>query len=82
MVNQLGRSTVNIDRILLLRGEAFAALRFHAAELLAVGHAVEMLDEALHTAVSERGIDTQCSLIEAERALAAILGAASAGSVL
>ena len=66
-------NVLSLDRILSLRGEAFARIRMHAAEVATIGNAVESLDTALQVMQADRSSDEMQALVTAARRLAALI---------
>ena len=66
-------NVLSLDRILSLRGEAFARIRMHAAEVASIGNAVESLDCALQVLQVDRSSAEMQALVTAARGLAALV---------
>ncbi len=66
-------NVLSLDRILSLRGEAFATIRRDSAHVAMIATHVEALDVALQTNADSRSIDEQQHLVDAARRLATLL---------
>ena len=66
-------NVLSLDRILSIRGEAFARIRMHAAEVATIGNAVESLDAAMQILQADRSRDEMQALVTAARRLAGLL---------
>ena len=69
---------LSLESILRVRGEAFATIRLHSANVAMIATHVEALDVALQTNADSRSIDDQQHLVDAARRLAALLADGSA----
>ena len=65
--------TLSLTKILAIRGEAFAAIKYHSATLVLIGDAIEQLDSALVANASGRGADQQHAVSAAASNLVSLL---------
>ena len=80
MASKLTKSTtLSLTKILAIRGEAFAAIKYHSATLVLIGDAIEQLDSALVANASGRGADQQRAVVTAARSLSALLNSGIGG---
>lgn len=64
---------LSLENVFRLRGKAFAEIRQHSAAIDAIAIAIADLDVAMQTAIAERCIDDQQTLVTSARRLAVLL---------
>ena len=63
----------SLESISLLRSEAHATIRHHAAEIVSLSSSISDVDTALRLTIAERSVDESQAIVTAARRLSTLL---------